>query len=145
MGRSKRKVTDLQIARALIKHQGKIGAVAEELNVTTQTVRKRMKQNPRIQARFDDAEEKLLDKAIDVLNEKLDAGNFKAAQYVLDNRGKNRGYGSKQKEIEVAEQNAGMTLNILDTSDMDIATKKLLMESLQKQKAKQLDEGKIEE
>ena len=145
MGKFKKKVTDLQISRALISNEGKIGKVAAELGVTTGTIYNRMRQNPRIQAKFDDAEELLVDKAIQALHEKLDAGSLKAAQYVLDNRGGKRGYGAKQKELEKVEETNNLTFNILETSTMDIGMKKLLMESLKKEKAKQLEEGKNEE
>ncbi len=137
----KRKISDSQISRSLKKHGGKISLVADELGVATATIYARLRKNPRIENALNDSKESLVDKALDVLDEKMDEGNLKAAQYVLDSLGGKRGFGAKEKEKEDNNNNGGLILNILDTTDMDLNTKKLLMESLKKQQDRLIEEG----
>ena len=141
-GTFRRKISDRQIGAALLKHQGKIGLVAQELDVTTATIRKRIKENPRVMAKFEDSQELLVDKAMGVVEERLDGGDGKMAQYVLDNMGGNRGFGRKQKEKVDDGATSNMTFNILDTSEMTTEQKKLMLEGLKKAQEKQLEEGK---
>lgn len=137
-----RKVSDMQIGKSLIKNNGKISEVAKELGLHVNTVRKRLKNSPRIQSRLEDAEEKMLDLAVQVVVDKMGEGNLKAAQYYLDNKGKRIGFGAKQPEIvNNDDNNAGMMFNLLDTTEMDVSVKKLLLESLINQQKKQLEEG----
>jgi hypothetical protein len=142
---AKKRITDLAISKALLKHGGKIGRVAEELGVTCSTVYVRIKNNPRVKDRLNDSKERRLDVAMDVVDTKLGDGCIKTARWVLDNQGEERGFGAKQKEVNKEGDTNNHVFNVLDTDDMDIETKKLLMKSLLKQKQKQIDSGKISE
>tara|TARA_R110001599_G_scaffold101758_2_gene260058 strand:- start:2374 stop:2811 length:438 start_codon:yes stop_codon:yes gene_type:complete len=133
MGRKKvnRKVSDLEISRWMIKFDGKVSKVAEQLDVTTATIYRRMKNSPKIQARLEDADERQVDKALGVLDAHLESQSLNAAKYVLDNRGKKKGFGANaREEVEEDDKSSGISLSQLDTSKMDVNSKKLLMQSL---------------
>lgn len=142
MGRGvKRKITDLQIRKSLIRHEGAFKAVAQELDVTTETIKRRMKANPRIEGAWIDIQEGYKDKAIKTIMDHIEGGSLKASTYLLDYLGSDRGFGGKQKVAEVDPNNKqGITMNQLDTSTMDASMKKLLLESLENQKQK-IEEG----
>jgi hypothetical protein len=138
---SKRKITDLQIRRALIRNKGNLTAAAKECDVTYGTIRRRMNQNPRIQEAFDHHQEELVDLAMENLKDELRGGNWKATQYTLNNIGESRGFGAKKKQVEKEENNqSNLIVNILDTEGLDSDMKKKMLEALQKQK-KLLEEG----
>ena len=138
--KAKRKVTDLQIRRALIANEGKIASTAKDLDVTTATIKRRMKMNPRIGSAWEDIKEGYKDKAMKTIMDHIDNGSLKASTYLMDHLGEDRGFGGKQviKE-DNTENNQGTTINLLDTSDMDANTKKILLDSLLKQQQKQIE------
>ena len=143
MPRKKRQISDMQIRKAMARHEGHIGSMAEELGCTTATIYRRLKNNPKIREAFDDTQEKILDKCLKTVEEHVESGSLKASQYVLDNIGASRGFGSKQAKKEDEGANVGaMMFNLLDTTEMTNEEKKLLIQSLQKEKKKQLEEGK---
>jgi predicted transcriptional regulator len=132
----KRKVSDLEISRWMIKFDGRVSKVAKQLDLTTGTIRRRIANSPKIQARLEDASEAQIDEALDVLDDHLSASSLNAAKYVLDNKGRLQGYGAKAIEKENEEKVESISFAQLDTSKMDVTSKKLLLESLSTAKKK---------
>ncbi|MAF25314.1 hypothetical protein CL634_07030 [bacterium] len=137
----RRKVSDLEISRWMIKLDGKVSAVAKQLDVTVGTIYRRMNNSPKIQARLEDAHEKTIDKAQSVVDMHLDNGSLKAATYVLDNKGGRQGYGAKAKESQEEKKVETISLAQIDTSDMDTEAMKLLLKGLMGTKKKLEEEG----
>lgn len=80
------------VADALLKKRGNIAAVARLFGVTRQAVRQYVDSNPDLKDRENEGREERLDKAEEVLDRALDAGDMTAVYYTLSTLGKKRGY-----------------------------------------------------
>ena len=90
--------SDAQLEAAL-RSQGGIQAAAAQaleqatgVRVTRQAVHERVKRNPRLRRAIQETEEEVLDLAENVVLKSLNNGDFNAARFVLETRGKHRGY-----------------------------------------------------
>jgi CRP-like cAMP-binding protein len=95
---AKRRFTDAQIEAAL-RSQGGIQAAAAQalekatgVRVTRQAIHERVKHSRRLRQAITETEEEVLDLAENVVLKSLNAGDFNAARFVLETRGKHRGY-----------------------------------------------------
>lgn len=69
------------------------------LGIDPKTIRNRRKKSPKIDEAVKESRHKLLDKAEQKLFDKLESGNEWAISKVLDNLGRERGYGQKSADV----------------------------------------------
>ena len=81
-----------QLLAEIATQQGNLSAVARALGVTRRAVQKRVATNKRLADALEDARETMVDEAVNVLRDKLIAGDLTAAIYVTKTLGKGRGY-----------------------------------------------------
>jgi len=99
-----RKIDDKDFIGAIIKSRGIVKAVAEELGVDRQTVLRHLEANPVLQALLDYMSEDFLDQAEMILYDKVLKGDNWALSTLLYNKGRNRGYGKRDKEEKAVEE-----------------------------------------
>lgn len=128
----RRKVRDGEIARELILNNGNITKTAQALDLNTKTIKARMAKNPNILAKLENADESMIDQAVEGLKSLLADVNFNAIKYVLDNKGRDRGFGSKQ--IESANIEADTSNKQLNLEGMEKDEMKLILASLKSNK-----------
>ena len=98
MPTNRRRFTEAQIEGALRSQGGIQAAAAQALEKATgvkcsrQLVHERVKNSPRLRQAIQETEEEVLDLAENVVLKSLNAGEFNAAHFVLETRGKHRGY-----------------------------------------------------
>ena len=106
-----------KIIQALENNKGLIQLTAKQLGCTPQCIYKRAKKNAKIQEVINNAREYIVDTAELSLYTMVLNGDRWAIGKVLENLGKNRGYGKKH-ELELSsnkENPLGVTLVINDT------------------------------
>jgi CRP-like cAMP-binding protein len=98
MPTNRRRFTEAQIEAAL-RSQGGIQAAAAQalekvtgVRVTRQAIHERVKNSPRLRQAITETEEEVLDLAENVVLQSLNKGDLNAARFVLETRGKDRGY-----------------------------------------------------
>lgn len=101
---AKRKVTDEQIATALIKAMGIVAQAARSLEIDRKTLQERIARSAYLQDVREEAEEVLLDAAEGVLYAMaLKDRDGLSLRYLLDAKGARRGYGKRRMELSGAE------------------------------------------
>ena len=94
-----------EIIDAIAKGLGIKTAIAKRLGCARHTLNRWIKDHPSIAAAFSEAEDILLDTAEHKLVEQVLSGDIKAIKYLLDTKGKSRGYGQpKRLEIKAASR-----------------------------------------
>ena len=86
-------LTEAEILAAIAQGLGIKTSIAKRLGVGRSTVDRWIKESPTIAAAFDEALELLLDTAEHKLVEQVLGGDLKAIRFLLDSKGKSRGYG----------------------------------------------------
>ena len=97
------KTSPKQLIQSIKKHRGVISAVSKELGISCQAIYKRCEKNKNITAAIDEAREDLDVNLLDIAERKILAavedGAPWAVRYVLNTKGRARGWGEKT-EIE---------------------------------------------
>ena len=88
-----KRLTQKQIIDALYEADGILGAAADNLGCTRQTIYNRMKKAPKIAAAYGDARELSIDKTESKLFSNIKKGKESSIFYYLNNMGRKRGYG----------------------------------------------------
>ncbi len=97
----KPKCTVAQIVAACEGSRGVAVAVAHKLRVHRCTVDRALAKYPEVREALKAAEEELVDLVeLKLFNRALVDGNMTAITYILDNKGKSRGYGQKRVKVE---------------------------------------------
>jgi len=87
--------------KAMRKHHGYVSSIAEELNVSHQAVYQRINHSKRLQDLQQEIEDKITDKAEQVLAKQINLENMTAVIFHLKTKGKHRGY-SERVENELS-------------------------------------------
>jgi len=87
-----KRLTQKQIIDALYKSRGILGAAADYLGCSRQTIYNRMKKEPKIAEAYEDANETALDFTESKLFANIKAGKENSIFYHLNNKGESRGY-----------------------------------------------------
>jgi hypothetical protein len=85
------------LAEVLQKCDGVPSAAAKVLGVTPQAVRKRLRENPALQAIASEARESLVDLAESKLRKFVENEDFRAVKFVLETWGRDRGFARSLK------------------------------------------------
>lgn len=89
-------ISDAQVIEALRKNGGVISLAAQALGVRRQSLSERVNANPALKAARDEADEDVTDIAQAVVVEAIVKGkDRKLAQWWLERRGRNRGFGNQ--------------------------------------------------
>ena len=107
-------ITDDQIAETYVKCAGNKVRTAKALGMSRQTLWHRIKNNPELKDRLDDAWEGVVDEVEYALLELTEEKQFNAIQFFLKCKAKNRGYGDKVEVTQFSTQHS-------ITSDMTLA------------------------
>lgn len=99
-------VTDYQIKKALDLTGGNLTRAADMLKLHYSTLFRKVKNDPEIIEYLDIITQKIVDKAQQVIMDKLEEGNERVALFVLETKGKNKGYHKKIVK-EVVGKNGG--------------------------------------
>lgn len=89
-----------EVLDAIGRGMGIKTTIARKLKINRDTLTRWIEQDEEIRAAFEDAVEILLDTAEHKLIENMLAGDMKAIRYLLETKGKSRGYG-QPKRLEV--------------------------------------------
>ena len=89
--------TEAEVIEAIAQGLGIKTSIAKRLGVGRSTIDKWIEASPTIAAAFDNALELLLDTAEHKLIEQVLGGDLKAIRYLLDTKGKARGYGQPNR------------------------------------------------
>lgn len=89
---TRQKVTDRQIAEALIKTGGIVLYAARALGIHRNTIHLRMNRNKRLMKIAGDCIEDNLDKCEDWVAKYIDQGDKDMIRFYLNNKGRSRGY-----------------------------------------------------
>lgn len=81
--------------KAMRKHKGYVTSIAEELGVCVQAVYQRINHSKKLQQIKEELEEKITDKAEQVLAKQINLENITAVIFHLKTKGKKRGYSEK--------------------------------------------------
>lgn len=91
--------TDDEIAKAMMKMEGREAQVADMFGLTVATIKKRIKNNPDLIAIKSHVREYQIDIAEDSLMDLIKRNkNFSAIKFFLESHGKDRGYGKEATE-----------------------------------------------
>lgn len=98
------------LAQALRKCDGVPSATAKVLNCTPQAVRKRLRENPALQAIATECRESLVDLAQSKLRKLVENEDFRAVKFVLETWGRDRGFARSLKLEPRVEPQARIVL-----------------------------------
>jgi len=90
--------------RAMIEADGFLARAASKLGIHYSTLKKYMKENPKLKTLAEDIQEMLLDLAESQLKKSIKSGNLGAIQYYLNCKGRHRGWISDPKQIPTTEK-----------------------------------------
>ena len=88
-----------EVVEAIAKGLGIKTTIANTLGISRNTLTAWIAKDEEIAAAFDDAQDILLDAAEHQLIVQVRAGDVKAIKYLLDAKGKSRGYGADKKVV----------------------------------------------
>ena len=88
-----------RLIESVFKHRAVITPIAEELGVVYQTIKNYYENDEEVQQAVVDANAGILDLAEQGLYRKLEAEDLRAITYVLDRKGKDRGYTTRVENI----------------------------------------------
>lgn len=91
-----KKITKNDFKEAITNTFGCITTIAKRLQVSRTGLYKFLDRNPELKSLIEDEKEFLLDVAESKLFEKVINGDLSAIKYLLDNKGRGRGYGQQQ-------------------------------------------------
>ena len=103
------KVTKVKAIMAIYNARGVLAKAADELGVTRRTLYNYMQRWPDLARAYEDAQERLLDLAENVLVGAMQRGSLPAAMFVLKTKGKDRGYTERQEVKDVTEIEVNIT------------------------------------
>ena len=103
-----------QLLAEIATQQGNLSAVARALGVTRRAVQKRVATNTRLADALEDARETMVDEAVNVLRDKLVAGDLTAAIYVTKTLGKGRGYVERSEHTGTDGTPIGIRIHAID-------------------------------
>lgn len=89
-----KRLTDEEIIKALAAENGFVGAAAKRLGCCRWTVSSRINENATVREAYRQIVEDRVDTAESKLMEAVNGGNLRAIMYLLDAKGKQRGYGN---------------------------------------------------
>lgn len=95
-----RHIGDERIIQALKDAKGFISAAAAKLGCERHTVANRIKRRAAVGKAYEEIVESRLDVAESKLMVAVDMGQPWAVQYLLDNKGKGRGYGKREVQVK---------------------------------------------
>lgn len=98
------------LAQALRKCDGVPSETAKVLNCTPQDVRKRLRENPALQAIATECRESLVDMAQSKLRKLVENEDFRAIRFVLETWGRDRGFARSLKVEPKTEPRARVVL-----------------------------------
>lgn len=110
------KITNGQVAQALLKTAGLLSPVAQMLGVTRQAIYYRIKASGKLQRIQREAKESTLDLCEMKLITNIKSGDQKAIEYYLNCIGRERGYG-RQQAVEVT----GLNGNPIEINNNDLS------------------------
>lgn len=97
-----------EIIDAIKKYHGKVAFVAQSLSVSTATIYNYVNKYSTVKAALDDAQnnwdEGLLDTAESKLQKAVNNGDVWAIRYILNTKGKKRGYGEKNNAVDLDDR-----------------------------------------
>jgi NAD(P)H-dependent flavin oxidoreductase YrpB (nitropropane dioxygenase family) len=103
-------VSEARLIKALKDADGIKSHAADALGITRQTVQERIAKSPKLQRVLVEIDEALLDMAEGNLFRHLKEGDKEITKYVLDRKGKKRGYAQKvEASIDEAQLEAFVT------------------------------------
>lgn len=110
-----------ELIAAIHKRKGKVGLIAEQMQVTTRTIYLYAKRYPNVQAAIEEARAKFDETLIDSSEMKLQtaimAGEAWAIKFTLSTKGKERGYVTRKEvdhQIDVRELSDEQLQAIID-------------------------------
>lgn len=106
------KPSDEDVSRELIRHRGRLTLTAKALGVNSVYVRKRIQDNPEVQAAYRHSRDEFVDTAEDVMYSRLKDGSESAAKFVLATLGKDRGYTERTEVVGKGGGSIQVTLNL---------------------------------
>ena len=112
------RVTVTEIERALRVAAGVRTAAAERLGISRQALARRIQASARLQRVVAEVEDNLLDMAEAKILQSVQAGDLSSARYLLDRKGRARGWGSRTEITGPA--GAPVTFNLTELSDDDL-------------------------
>ena len=89
------RITNITLKAALTKFAGNYSLAADELGCSRQNVKQRVDGSPEIREHLAQLEERVLDAAEAVVVNSILRGNSKDAKWMLQYRGKSRGYSTR--------------------------------------------------
>lgn len=101
---SKRKWTNKQALEAYVEANFNKAETARRLNITHVNFHQCIRRDPDLKKILEEAEELRLDMAEGVLNDLAKLGDVRAVKYLLDRKGRDRGYGEKVEVL--SDENA---------------------------------------
>lgn len=99
--------------KTLRQCDGIASQTARALGLTAQAVRKRIRDDDKLQAVADEAKESLIDLAQSKLRPLIEEGDFAAVRFVLQTWGRSRGFG-KELKIETNQPTGVIHLHLPD-------------------------------
>jgi hypothetical protein len=99
--KSIQKIGRPRVEEALVQAGGVVAHAARTLGVNRRTISRWMQKDPALRELVEEQRELLVDEAENVIAQAVNAGDVKAAQFVLSRLGKNRGW-SERREISCA-------------------------------------------
>lgn len=101
---SGRKIPLTKFVRALIEADGFLARAAAKMGIHYSTLKKHMKEYPKLKQLVEDINEMMLDLTESRLKAQIKAGNLGAIQYYLNCKGRHRGWISDPKALQPQER-----------------------------------------
>lgn len=110
-------ITNQELVDAYVKFKLSKTKVAKHFDMTLVNLHTRLRKNKELRAAFDIAEEVRLDLAEENLSKLVKKSDLKAIKYILDRKGRVRGYGEK---VEVIDKDRKKFSSVKITNDGEV-------------------------
>jgi hypothetical protein len=120
---SKLEIDKERIKIALTNNYGNVTKASIDLNVDSAVLFRKIVSDKELSGHMDMVEQSLTDLAIDVIRAKLEEGNERVAMFILETKGKDRGYNKKIIKEVTGKDGAAIEINNTIQEKLKIANK----------------------
>lgn len=134
-------LSDQLLARAIVRHHGRLSYVAEELGCTVAYIRTRLRTHPELAQKVDDYVERLLDKTLKKAEEAVDFGNTAVILQLLKMLGSRRNL-TERIVVEGGETPIRVeNVTKVDLSNLTIEERRILLRAYRRVAPREGDAG----